>query len=114
MGSTLVFWLFLTFLFGAGMLILLLGYRGIEEQRARDEQRQAEQLQAARDRVPAPRFFVVQPATELPSTGPLLNDALLASLESYVRSEQALAAQFVDEPSIDSLYRQSAPSNFVQ
>lgn len=113
MGSTLVFWLFLTFLFGAGMLVLLLGYRGIEEQRARDEQRQAEQLQAARDKA-APRFFVVQPATELPSTGPVLNDALLASLESYVRSEQALAAQFVDEPSIDSLYRQSAPSNFVQ
>lgn len=113
MEGTLVFWLFLTFLIGAGMLALMLGYRSVEEQRACDEQRKAEELKAVRDMAEAPRFFVVQPASERPSTGPVLDEGLLADLETYVRSEQLLAARFVDEPSIDTLYQQAGSSQIV-
>jgi len=114
MESTVIFWLFSTFLIGGGMLVLLLGYRSIEEQRAREEeQREAQELRAVRDMAAMPRFFAGPTVTDSLSAGPVLDDALLADLESYVRAEQVLAAQFVNEPSVDSLYRQSRPSAFL-
>ncbi len=115
MGSTAVFWLFLAFVVGAGMLALMLGYRSIEERRAREEeQRRADELRAAENVAAMPRFFVRPVVSESSTIVPVFDEALLADFESYVRAEQALAAQFVNEPSLDSLYRQPRPSFFVQ
>lgn len=90
------------FVFGAMLLMLLVGARKIEdeiEERAR-EQREV-RARAAR----TPRFFVVtQPASPVAER---LDEAVLWKLQQYLDAEQTLADEFVLQPSIESLYRES-------
>jgi hypothetical protein len=91
-----------TFLFGGMLLILIFGAQSREAEReaARRDARQA-RLHLAR----IPRFFVVnQPARP---QGEKPHDAFAAQLEQYLEAEQVLADQFVSEPSLESLYRDS-------
>jgi hypothetical protein len=112
MAATLVLTLVLTFLVGGLMLALVMGYRSIEESRAQPVARPAPAPSAV-DVVLIPSFFTA--VERVSPAGPALafDEALLARLEQHVRAEQAMVAQFVHYPSIDSLYRQSGSSLHV-
>jgi hypothetical protein len=90
------------FAFGGLLLILVLGARRIEdEMRVRALAERKARAEVAR----IPGFFVVsQPAR--PRAGQL-DEALLWQLQQYLEAEQTLADEFVLQPSIESLYRES-------
>lgn len=91
-----------TFLFGGLVLILFFGAQRIEEELAQ-RAREAETIRVDAARIP--RFFVVtQPA--LPAVG-RVDEALLGQLQQYLTAEQTLADEFVLQPSMESLYRNS-------
>ena len=54
-----------------------------------------------------PAFFAKQLATQVPSATLGFDDSLFAFLEHHVKTEQAMVAEFVHLPSVDSLYRQA-------
>jgi hypothetical protein len=83
------------FTLGGVLLILLLGARRIENGR-RERAREAQEI---------PRFFVLTPPA-----GPRIeqvDEALLWQLQAYLDAEQVLADEFVQQPTIESLYRES-------
>ena len=88
-----------TFAFGGMMLALLMGARRIEDEI------QAKTREASADAARIPRFFVVnpKPTREMGQ----LDEAALAQLQQYVEAEQLLADEFVLQPSIERLYRES-------
>ena len=91
-----------TFLFGGMLLILVFGAQRIDDE-LKARQREAEKIRAQAARTP--RFLVVsQPAR---SRIDQLDDALLWQLQQYVDAEQVLADEFVLQPSLESLYRES-------
>jgi len=91
-----------TFAFAGMLLISFFGAERIEGELA-ERAREAEKLRADAARIP--RFFVVtQPAS--PGVG-RVDDTLLWKLQEYLEAEQVLAADFVLQPSIESLYRES-------
>ena len=91
-----------TFLFGAMMLILVFGARRIDE----EFNEKAQEIQKIRaDAARVPRFIVVSRPTS-PRSGPL-DEALLWQVQQYLEAEQLLADQFVLQPSMESLYRDS-------
>ncbi len=91
-----------TFGFGGMLLILFFGARRIEDE-FKERARETQEIRAQAARVP--RFFVVtQPAP--PRVGPF-DDAFLWQLQQYLDAEQTLADEFVLQPSLESLYRDS-------
>ena len=109
MESTIVFYIFLGFVFGAMMLALVMGYISTEGKRAQEERDRETQVLTAADRIAAmPRFFPNLNAGPAPDS--IFDHGLSAELENYIRSEKAMVNQFVSEPSMDSLYRQAGPS----
>lgn len=90
------------FTFGGMLLMLFLGARRIEEEMA-ERTREAQKIRAEAARIP--RFFVVTPPA-----GPRvqrLDETVLWQLQRYLDAEQTLADEFVLQPSIESLYRES-------
>ena len=84
----------LTFAFGGALLILFLGARRIEDG-LNERDREASELPGA------PRFLraaLGRGASE---------EALLSELRVYLEEEQIAADEFVWEPSMERLYRQS-------
>ena len=91
------------FAFGGMLLILVLGARRIEDEiKARTLEARESRANAAR----IPRFFVVTQPTRPRGGQP--DEALLWQLQQYLEAEQTLADEFVLQPSIESLYRESA------
>jgi hypothetical protein len=91
-----------TFAFGGLMLILVLGARRIENEIAlRAREAREDRANAAR----APHFFVANP----PASARVgqIDEALLWRVREYLEAEQVLADEFVLQPSIESLYRES-------
>lgn len=89
-----------TFAFGGMILILALGARRIEAELAgkeREEQKGREEVARI------PRFFFV-PQSASPRTG-RMDEALLWQLREYLDAEQVFADEFVSQPSVESLYR---------
>lgn len=90
------------FAFGGMLLILVLGARRIEDE-LKERAREVREIRADAARVP--RFFVLtRPA------GPRVwrvDEALLGQLRQYLAAEQTCADEFVLQPSIESLYRES-------
>jgi hypothetical protein len=86
-------------------LMLAVGYLNTEKERAQQAKvHEAEAARRAEAVVAAPGFFA--PSPELaPPVSFVFDDALVNRLETHVRLEQALVAQFVHHPSIDNLYR---------
>ena len=111
MAGMMAFSMLLTLLFGGGMLALILGYIETEKSRAREL---AEAT--AGDPAPAPEAVREQPffAKLEEGTGAVQpgqpDDDLVDELESYLRAEQVFADRFVNEPSIDNLYRHASAS----
>ena len=91
-----------TFLFGAMMLILVFGARRIED----EFNERAQEIQKIRaDAARIPRFIVVSQPTS-PRIGPL-DEAILGQVQQYLDAEQLLADEFVLQPSMERLYRDS-------
>ena len=64
-------------------------------------------------RSPALSFFAPPRAAQ--STGRIaFNDLLVSRLEHDIRQEQAIVAQFVHHPSLDTLYQHPTSPNYVQ
>ena len=91
-----------TFLFGGMMLMLFFGARSIEEE-FNERQREVSKVRADAARIP--RFIVVGQPTR-PRSGPL-DEAVLRQVQQYLDAEQLLADEFVLQPSMESLYRDS-------
>jgi hypothetical protein len=91
-----------TFLFGAIVLILVFGTRRIDDE-LNERQREIQKIRADAARIP--RFIVVSPPTGA-RCGPL-DEALFWQVQQYLEAEQLLADQFVLQPSMESLYRDS-------
>lgn len=109
MGGTIVLALFLSFVFGAGMLALVMGYISTEEKRAQERQKhESEALRAVRHVALTPRFFADVNTSQMAHAA--IEARMLADVERFVQAEQAAVRQFVNEPSIDSLYRQPGAS----
>ncbi len=114
MVSTLIFWLFLAFLFGTTMAILMLGYSSVEKHREQEARQHAvDEARALSMATAVPRFFLKDGESRDYPNAPIVNDAMLADLENYVRAEQAAVARFVNEPSIEHLYGNSGGSTHV-
>jgi hypothetical protein len=91
-----------TFLFGAMVLVLFFGARRIEEEFT-ERARETQKIRAEAARIP--RFFVVtQPVG--PQSGKM-DEAFMWQVQQYLEAEQLLADEFVLQPSIESLYRES-------
>jgi hypothetical protein len=91
-----------TFLFGAMVLILVFGARRIDD----EFNERAQEIQKIRaDAARIPRFIMLRQPTS-PRSGPL-DEALLWQVQQYVEAEQLLVDQFVSQPSMESLYRDS-------
>jgi hypothetical protein len=103
MEGVLVFVLVLGFVFGGLTLALLLGYLSSEEARAvKTGQRPARVAHV--DAIPS--FFAKADAA-LPAEMREFDEALLVRIEKHIREEQALVGEFVEYPSVHSLYRRA-------
>jgi hypothetical protein len=91
-----------TFLFGGMVLMLFFGARRIEDE-FNEKQREAKKVRA--DTARTPRFIVISQPTR-PRGGPL-DEAILRQVQQYLDAEQLLADEFVLQPSMESLYRDS-------
>lgn len=95
-----------TVLFGGLLLAVVLGYRNVEENRAL-RQEEEELWRFGLDGTPTARLRarLVSPET---ASGPATDqDAMVRRVQNYIESEQSLADQFVSQPSVESLYRDS-------
>lgn len=113
MTSILVLSLLLAFVFGGMMLALVMGYMNTEQERAKQNARAAA---AAAERVASLPQFFRDPNARQPTTTEddhLAND-LVGQFEHYLQAEQAAVARFVNEPSIDNLYRRTPASPLIQ
>jgi hypothetical protein len=105
MSSTLILVLAISFLFGAMVVMLSMGYLDTEQKRTLEAQRrQAEAARQPSAIVAMPGFFATPRAT-VPPTLLVFDDAMVDRLEHHVRLEQAMVAQFVHHPSLDNLYQ---------
>jgi hypothetical protein len=92
---------------GGLTLMLAAGFVSTEKARAQQaEERRAAEVSTAAVLAGVPAFFV-PPRPVVPAMPFVFDDALVSRLENHVRLEQAVVAQFVHHPSIDTLYRQT-------
>jgi len=101
MESALPLLLFLGCLTGFTLLILVFGYRTIEEERAREEA----EARASAELPQMTRSFFAAPAraSGAPEAVPV-DDSVVESVEKYLHDEQLLASRFVEEPSAERLH----------
>lgn len=92
---------------GILLLLLALGYRSIEEERRREDERQAER----RHRALEPRFFAAEQDysgrprfDEAVAVSNADLDSLVVEVERFLRLEYLLAERFLDQPSIANLH----------
>ena len=96
-----------TFAFGGMLLIVVLGARRVEDEL---KERAKEVHDICADAARIPRFFLAnQPADHAVASHELArpDEALIGQLQQYLEAEQHFADEFVLQPSIESLYRES-------
>jgi len=106
MEATIFLSVFMAFLLGGMMLALVLGYQSGEARRAIEERQQKSEARPVPVALGDPGLFADLDPRVAASTLAVFDDALLARVERHVREEQAFVTQFVNQPSIGSLYRQ--------
>ena len=118
--ATIVIVLAVILSFGGIVLMLALGYQDTEQTRemqAKANQAAASQRAAAVQQAPAagtvPGFFAPPQVTQSPAMI-AFNDALVSRLEHDLQLEQAIVAQFVHHPSLNTLYQRPSAPNYVQ
>lgn len=92
----------LVFVMGGMLLMLFLGAQGIEERLMEDDRREKQLL---RQIAPVPQFLVVTQPSAPRLDG--LDEAFLLQLCAYLEAEETLASEFVMQPSLENLYRES-------
>jgi hypothetical protein len=113
MEGTVILVVFLAVICGGMTLMLAAGYQSVEKDRERRvSPERTESVVNAKSLSAVPSFFVT-PDASIPSMSFALHDTLVRQLEQHVRIEQAVVAQFVHHPSVDSLYRATGPSLHV-
>lgn len=97
--ETTILIVFLAFLFGSMILILALGYQGIERERAEAE------ANAYRFRaLEGPRFFAqLEPLAEAQVASAELA-LVVRHFEDHLRREHRIATEFVNQPSVARLF----------
>jgi hypothetical protein len=105
MEAAIAVWLVLGFLFVGMTLALVLGYLSTEKARAGKPAPHPGEVVRAAEGIPS--FFARSDRVALPSEVHAFDEALLARIESHIRQEQALVSEFVEYPSVNSLYRQA-------
>jgi len=96
-----------TFAFGGLLLIVVLGARRVEDEL---KERAKEVHDICADAARIPRFFLAnQPAGHEVAGHEIgrSDDVFIGQLQQYLEVEQHLADEFVLQPSIESLYRES-------
>jgi hypothetical protein len=103
MATALPLILFLGFLFGATLLILVCGIQSRDEERAATGEDLATIELAA-----VPRYFA-RPGRAAPEApvAVVVDESALRSLELFLREEMALAEVFVDDPTLEHLHERS-------
>lgn len=91
--------LFLAFLFGSMLLMLVLGYASIEK--ARDEAATTASVTEA-GQLRIPRFFVQLGTDGRPAGVRELDADLVTSIERFLREEHRLAVEFVEDPFVSA------------
>ena len=99
MESAIPLLLFLGLMTGATLLILICGCLNQQEETAGDEQAAGGGL----DLVEVPRFFARLEPQASPTAGPVDRE-LVERVVQYLHEEQILAAEFVDQPSVERLH----------
>jgi hypothetical protein len=111
MDSSTAFYLFLTIIFGLMLLGLVLGYQNTERERLREkEHRAAKQVPAVENIVASPRFINESTSRHPEGSETSFDDAVVVNLESYLKSERDMVTQFINDPSVASLYREKRVS----
>ncbi len=105
MEAEIVFGLVLAFLVGGMTLALAMGYLSTEEARARKQTQSPAHVVRAAEAIPS--FFAKPDQGAPPSEMREFDEALLARIERHIREEQAVVSEFVEYPSIHSLYRRA-------
>ena len=98
METALPLLLFLAFLFGSGLLILISGIHSREQER--DE---AARPLSSEELLGSPRFFAT-PASSGPRAAELRAEGLVARVERYLSEQCSFAEEFVDDPSVEGLH----------
>ena len=104
MEGVIVFVLVVGFLFGGLTLALVAGYLSAESARAAKSARGDAQVARAVEAIPS--FFGKADAVRPPEVREF-DEALLARIEKHIRDEQVLVSEFVEYPSVHSLYRRA-------
>lgn len=91
-----------TFAFGGMLLIVVLGARRVEDEL---KERAKEVHDICADAARIPRFFLANQPADHAVARP--DEALIGQLQQYLEAEQHFADEFVLQPSIESLYRES-------
>ena len=101
--ATIAIVLAASLIFGGIILTLVFGYQEAERKREMQAKAlEAEAIQQAAGAVPG--FFARPKAAHSPGMI-VFNDALASRLEHDIKEEQAIVAQFVHHPSLDTLYQ---------
>lgn len=90
------------FVMGGMVLIAFLGAQGLEDRLMQEE---GGQPQPSRAIAPAPQFLVVGQQATARFDG--LDETFLPQLREYLEAEETLVSEFVMQPSLETLYRQS-------
>ena len=98
------FVVFEVFVLGAALFVLLLVSRGIQAARSAEMPVEA---QPDREVAQVPRFFARPGGSPRISPRPTVDDLAVLRFEQYLQTERALAEEFVSQPSLASLYRDS-------
>jgi hypothetical protein len=105
MEATAVLVLFLVVICGGMTLMLGAGFQSIEKERTRRVSAKRPEPAVSANALSAATGFFVTPGTSIALMPFVLDDTIVRQLEQQVRIEQAVVAQFVHHPSVDSLYR---------
>ncbi len=101
MSGAILVCLLVVLMLGPLLVILTVGYLNTEAERAKQAQ-EAEQ-QVAQE----PGFFA-RPGVEAPVGAPqTVGDAIVAEIQTYLATEQAMVDEFVSRPSLEGLHRSS-------
>ncbi len=108
MEAAIVLGLVMAFLVGGMTLALVTGYLSTEEARASKRAPRPGPVVRVAEAIPS--FFAKSDQGAPPPEMREFDEALLARIESHIREEQALVSEFVEYPSINSLYRRAPHS----
>jgi len=106
--AIVILFLLLVALFFFGLLFSLAVEMLTVRPRAAPDAATSRTQAATRTAEAIPGFLTASAMPPRTATSNSSNDILIDRLQGHLRSEQALVARFLIEPSIDSLYRQSS------